>query len=452
MSTLVSEAKNTAKEKAKAMLLDMGAPLRQGIMDGIKDVLQASVVEDPDMWTCVKDLASKMVSLMWDHISLEVERTIESSLVKYQDDSLKEGPVAEGCLLRLWCRFRAFILHHWIPHNKSVFGKVQDPVYLIIFVLTLLPIPGLRALVFAILLAMLLFPGPPDTHQLMHFVISFKTTQFLSIGFTLVILSSFTYLMCYTVRKDDVAGCVDSLVHSTPLWIKVFDYLCNVFLPWSALVLLHWSERRERRRLMRSRKLTALGMAATPRATPQDDALASQQAPIGGSLRRMFIYDMVCFALTLLILSLVSWRTSGLNFESPEFMANMLWTEIFYSVCMLPFLIFKIPLLFSVITHGDPTGFNRNGACVAWAIPPIRKTKKAMREKFKDWRRDVKHITRSKRAGGEKAPEEVEGQRGDFTWGLWYAMMEGTLDAGAEEAPVVMAAEPHLLLNAYDRF
>ncbi|CAK0831932.1 unnamed protein product, partial [Prorocentrum cordatum] len=147
------------KEKAKAMLLDMGAPLRQSILDSIKDVLKASVVEDPDMWKWVKDLASQMVELTWDHISLEVERTIESSLVKFQEDSGVEGPTGTG-LLGLWCRVRAFFLHHWIPHNKSVFGKMQDPVYVTIFVLTLLPVPGLRVLIFCILLAMLLFPGP----------------------------------------------------------------------------------------------------------------------------------------------------------------------------------------------------------------------------------------------------------------------------------------------------
>ncbi|CAK0830263.1 unnamed protein product, partial [Prorocentrum cordatum] len=183
-----------------------------------------------------------------------------------------------------------------------------------------------------------------------------------------------------------------------------------------------------------------------------DDSLVPERAPVGGSLSRLFRYDMVCFSVTLFLLVAVSWRTSGLNFDSPEFVANMMWTEIFYSVCMLPFMVMKIPLLFSVVTHGDPTGFNKHGACVAWAIPPIRKKHKSTREKFRDWRRDVKHITRSKRAGGEKPPEEVAGQIGDFTVGLWYAAMEGHLDEGAEEAPVVMAAEPHLLLNAWDRF
>jgi len=435
------------KEKAKAMLLDMGAPLRQSIMDSIKDVLKASVTEDPDMWSSVKSLASQMVEQIWTHISLEVERTIESSLLKYQEDNGVDGPTGTG-LLGLWCRVRAFVLHRYLPHNKSVFGKVQDPVYLTIFLLTLLPVPGLRALVFSILLAMLVFPGPPDYHQLMHFVISYKTTQFLSTGFTLIILSSFTYFICYTVRKDDVSGCVDSLVHFSPLWITVFDYLANVFLPWCALVLLGWSERRKKRKMMRSRKLAALGMAATP----QGDSDTPHQT-VGGSLRGMFLYDMVCFSLTLIILFAVSRTTSGLNFDSPAFMANLLWTQIFYSVCMVPFMIFKIPLLFSVITHGDPTGFNKNGGCVAFGIPPIRKKKVPMREKFKDWRRDVKHITRAKRAGGEKPPEEVEGQIGDFTIGLMYAALEGHLDEGAEEAPVLMASEPHLLLlNSADRF
>jgi len=371
----------------------------------------------------------------------------KTSLLKQQENDFVPGPTGDGLIIRAWYRVRAFVLHHYLPHNRSIFGKVQDPVYSTLFLLTMLPVPGLRMLIFSCVLAMLSFPGPSDEHQLLNYVVLFKTTQFLSSGFALLGVGSFAYFICYTVRKDDVAGCADQLLHSNPLWLELVDYLGNVFLPWCALVKLQWSRKYGKRRLARRKKKQAEGDGA-----PEEDAAPVVVQETGGSLSGMFKYDMVCFSLSMCVLSALSSYPRVVAFDSPELLANLLWCEIFYSVCMFPFVVIKVPLLFSVITHCDPTGYNKLGACVPWAIPQIRKKKQKMYDKWRDWKTRVKHVTRARRAAGDKPPEEVQGQTGDFTRGLWYAVAEGALDEGAEEAPVVMASEPHLLLHAWDRF
>ena len=51
-------------------------------------------------------------------------------------------------------------LNHWFSTLWMLFGRYRDPWFCVIYVFTLIPVHGLRACIYAVLLLMLLFPGP----------------------------------------------------------------------------------------------------------------------------------------------------------------------------------------------------------------------------------------------------------------------------------------------------
>ncbi|CAK0846808.1 unnamed protein product [Prorocentrum cordatum] len=53
---------------------------------------------------------------MWADVEHEIERNLHFSLLRQQKESDQRGPEGEWPLARAWWRFRAFVLHHYLPH------------------------------------------------------------------------------------------------------------------------------------------------------------------------------------------------------------------------------------------------------------------------------------------------------------------------------------------------
>merc|ERR1712070_356154 len=54
--------------------------------------------------------------------------------------------------------------------------------------------------------------------------------------------------------------------------------------------------------------------------------------------------------------------------SAEQFQANVYWCCVLYSLLSMPFAAFNIPAIHTLLIHGDPTGFNANGACVGFII------------------------------------------------------------------------------------
>ncbi|CAK0831720.1 unnamed protein product, partial [Prorocentrum cordatum] len=166
-----------SKEHIKELGMTLARPLWKSVSASAGSALRDSVLSDPDMWPCVRRLCGPLMEELWHDIDEEILKGVELSIYKDpppQDDGPRVGP-----LLRL----RAFVLHHFLPHDRSIFGMLKDPVYLIFLAITFVPFWSARVGFYTLILLLLwAAPDGVDEYQLTSFVLSAKGMQFLTSG------------------------------------------------------------------------------------------------------------------------------------------------------------------------------------------------------------------------------------------------------------------------------
>lgn len=362
------------RENTKAALLDMSAPMRHKFSNTVRDMITAGIVADPDMWDFVKNWLTQIARQIWQDIEHEVESSIEASMLRQKKEDDAQGPT--GCIYRYsgYAWLRAKVLHHYLPHNKSFFGKVKDPVYLVILLLTLLPIHGLRVGIFAIILFFILCPCPADEFQLMNYILLFKGTQFITGGFLSMLAASLQNFWCFTLFKDSLMECVNTYGPGAgdPRG-ALLDYIGNAVLVWFAFLFLPFSKRFSAQAVIRDKQ--------------KDDFYSCKCCCFSAKLNdgRMFKllwHDFKSFMLSAAILAALSYFTCKADFENgdpsgilwwqdPQFRQNLFWCKVFYSFCSAPFLPYSVPALLVLLTHSTPTGYNEHGAAVGYHYPSV---------------------------------------------------------------------------------
>lgn len=321
------------------------------------------------MWPLVSSGMGSAFDRIWKDVEHEVERSLHFALLHCPSEADARGPEPScGVIGRLWCSSRAVVLHHLLPHDKSIFGRMKDPLYLCLYALTMIPVHGLRGLLYSVLLLMLAFPGPVDEFQIINFILLLKSCQFLSSGFIQMAVGAFKYYTC--------AGLVDPVAVGECILVRgpgagesrglLIDYLVSILLVWVAMGLL----------MVAQRVVTdPLSQRMEEGEVIDRDALKAH-----GRLYNLLRYDLKCFVLSLFLLAIaticscdeVLWGNASWHqfINHPQLCANVFWCLCLYSISTLPFAIFLIPPLFTILTHSNPTGYNWNGACVAWTVPP----------------------------------------------------------------------------------
>ena len=144
-------------------------------------------------------------------------------------------------LTRRLFKFRALLLYSYLPYDKTIYGKLVDPVCLSLMVFASLPFyyGAVRAVFFSVLLACFLvdteLPEKASEDQLMTFILNLKGTQFFS-GLALLGLGygQFHYCALRTLPICDVAGPGSG-------WLvpeQVAMLLYTQMLVWGAFLLL----------------------------------------------------------------------------------------------------------------------------------------------------------------------------------------------------------------------
>mmetsp|Transcript_51060 Transcript_51060/g.163412 ORF Transcript_51060/g.163412 Transcript_51060/m.163412 type:complete len:939 (-) Transcript_51060:118-2934(-) len=402
------------REKAKADLLKVTTPMRRRLLASLGDVIKGGMLADPDMWPGIRSGAKAALDRMWADIEHELERNLHLTILQQQADADAAGP-SGSMVCNIWLRFRAFLMHHYLPHNRYIFGKLKDPVYLLIYIATLIPIHGVRVAVFSMILLMIIFPGPPDEYQLINYILLFKGMQFLTSGLIAMAMGALKYFRCYSLHKDSLLQCIDTTGPGASDSLgQLADYLGSITLVWIAFSLLPSSKR------------------CTHEAPLIPTVASLDEEGAGGRLRHLLFYDMKCFAASFMLLGLLTGVTCADHFwggnstqslfADPQFCANVFWCCVLYSILSLPFASFAIPGWQAVLTHSDPTGYNRFGACVAFGLSPAGSTEEA--EEAEESGMGLVHLA-SVAANVLSVMErgrEARGnyQLGDLGRGLWY--------------------------------
>eukprot|EP00929_Paragymnodinium_shiwhaense_P088630 TRINITY_DN48939_c0_g1_i1.p1 TRINITY_DN48939_c0_g1~~TRINITY_DN48939_c0_g1_i1.p1 ORF type:complete len:866 (+),score=190.21 TRINITY_DN48939_c0_g1_i1:163-2760(+) len=381
------------REKAKAelyeIIVDKSLAWRQSLWNSMGESMKSSALDDPDMWPFVRRGAKVVLDHVWTDVEHEIETSIQASVAKQKANADIPGPRSDTFIVAMLLQLRAFFLHHWLPHNRSFFGCIKDPVYLIIYVATLIPSHGVRVVLFGVLLVMLLFPGPPDEYQLMNFILVFKRTQFLTSGIISLLIGAMNYYVCYSLyRVDSVTGalrtpdmiqCMDSNGASSPghAWGLLGDYMGNVLLVWIACFALphaknHGNENRQ-------------GLEQETAPVEEDTWFRNRwsqgfqvRSGRGGRLGWLIYYDLRCFGASLIVMAILTLTLchreviamQGFSGD-PQFRANVYWCCVFYSLLSAPFGIFTVPGVLSVLCHSDTSGYNQHGACVPFKISSL---------------------------------------------------------------------------------
>lgn len=371
-----------AKKDAQRRLLDMGAPVRAKVMFGLLCVAKTAATSDPDMCECIRYRINDLVDVLGNDLTLFVEqmvddqRNIMDGKVATTMDELGEFGDAPMFFTPAW--FRAFLLHHMMPFDRSLFGQVKDPVWWVFTIISLIPVYGIRIGFFLTLLICIVTGRPADEYQLTAYIIGFKGSQFISSGVIQACQAAVRYYLCvhpggtHTCDTDG-PGANQDLVSGT------IDFLGSCVLTWVAFFWLPCSAR-------------SAGMrVAVEKAEDEETGgcCGSASQSRGGRLQGLLGWDITTFILSvafmfgLMYFDTSHLRPGGMPATSPD-IADVLgdfnmweghtaifWARVFYSMLSFPFIVFLIPGLNSVLTHTTATGYNRNGICVPFMMHPM---------------------------------------------------------------------------------
>jgi len=380
------------KRQAKVALIEMTAPYRAQVMFATRESVKGALIDDPDLPVAWRKKFRRLVDDIWQDVLMEVEIAVEEAKMgvagqSYHDVlSLREVGTTPPCCSLL--AFRALVLYHFLPFDRSLFGCLRDPIFWILFILSVIPL--IRVIFYALLLALLLLPGPPDEFQLLQYIMMFKGTQFMSGGVMMALIGGIQYYDC--VHDKGRHTCAETGPGTSFGFVMgVIDFFGSCVLVWVGFVVLPYSVKSAGLRKTVDHEETE------PRNEEEDtdsehEGMSTkrccgwhQYIGRGGRLRSLLRYDLVCFIISVGILVTLEgiryceMQADGAHegggiiayVESWQFRSTLHWVRVIYSFFALPFMVLNIPVFRAILTHTIPTGYNRKGSIVAYLLPPV---------------------------------------------------------------------------------
>mmetsp|Transcript_32583 Transcript_32583/g.96943 ORF Transcript_32583/g.96943 Transcript_32583/m.96943 type:complete len:473 (-) Transcript_32583:328-1746(-) len=429
------------RERCKAILLDTTYQVRHQVLSNFRDLLKGSFILDPHTPVLVATYAERVIDMIWADIEEEIERDLEAAICRQLAGDEVEGPKG-GCLCLGLLKIRAVFLHHYLPHNKSIWGKFKDPIYLVIFTIMLVPFSALHFCLMTVLLLMILLPGPPDEFQLLNFIMICKGLQFVSSGLLKCLKGSVVQFACYSAGRDSMLSCINAhgSPSATPLDL-LLDYVGTILLTWFAASMLPRSKVHVSRTL-RCRKDVS----------EQDEEEASKRRA-GHRLHILLKYDLMCFGISLVLLAILTVSLCGRMqlrdlLCDPQFSSNIFWCSVLWSLSTLPFLPLNISWLFVAFSRSAPTGFNAQGACVGFLIPWKEP------ESESSFSRLVSSAKQASKAVMDQDSTNSNKATGDYPYGILYADDQKTWEEGITGGLVsdMVPSSPEHVMLGWDRF
>jgi len=332
------------------------------LVDRIPGALKHSL-EDPDMPRCASRAKDQVIDAAWpdfrDEILWEVAVLLDGEPAPEVED------VGASCCL---CRF---LRYHLYPYDKTFWGLLRDPVYVIFTIVSLLPISGLCPIIFLFKFVII---DRGDEFQLLQFILQFKGFQFLSHGIIRTLSGFFTYIACVTaeanewehscdVRGPGLAGSIE---------VALGGWVLQILLVWAAFALLPCSKDKGRSQLRGNIEVH------------QSDRVKTQ----GGLMAYLMVWDVLCFgACCGVLLYVATTRPMDLDEAYSDWpVRHTLYAcQVAYGFLSMPFFFFTLPLLSTVLTHSVPTAYNRRGVCCKYKGPePKRPSREGKEELVSD--------------------------------------------------------------------
>mmetsp|Transcript_47373 Transcript_47373/g.106482 ORF Transcript_47373/g.106482 Transcript_47373/m.106482 type:complete len:549 (-) Transcript_47373:180-1826(-) len=345
--------------RAMNRLRRISTPIMATIFQSIRDLVKVQATADPHMPHRLRPVLHDISGSIIDDLEVEVDLTLRnatmvSDVIKRKHTELVQ-PQARYKVVLL--SVRAFILFHWLPFDKSVFGKLKDPWYVLLMIISAVPTPCVRVVFFGFILSMLLFPWPPDEYQMIAYILSFKGTQFFTTGVVSLLTIAVEYFMCYLFAGDAVRECINRRGPgaSSSFWRLGVDLVATVLLVWIAFFVLPYSKRRYAFHVVK----------------PSDHQELEGKFNRGGRLFRLLRYDIASF-ICCTVLMLLLYAADIAEMAAPEDLQEhrkelIYWCRVLYGLSALPFSFFILPVVGRFLTHVDNTGYDADGRCRLFA-------------------------------------------------------------------------------------
>eukprot|EP00936_MAST-01D_sp_MAST-1D-sp1_P001394 g1394.t1 len=384
-----------AAEMAKAGVAALGREAASGARAVEARVRETGV--DAAVWIADKavDAAAKhaKASLKDPYMPKTVERTVHSVIDGAIVPDLREvarNAAASKVRRELhderifaqapgWCSpdpvrwLRAQLLYHLFPHDKSIFGKMRDPIWWLLMCAASFPLLGVSQ---AFWLVVFLAKDKSDEFQLVAFIVQCKVSQFVALGIGGLIVGAVQAAQCYTdadsVGGETLSPCSKTGPGSTPgTYIGLLFTILQVLLGWFAAAMLPRSTRKGGRLFAalsseRSAREGEDGSGGGGAGVPQESVLGNDAdakgalSRKGGRVVRLLLLDLVAFvgcgaaAYVVYDGSDAAWVKRS----------HWFWLRTLYGLCALPWLLLKLPLAFTLVLHVTPTAYNRRGETV----------------------------------------------------------------------------------------
>ncbi|CAK0892529.1 unnamed protein product [Prorocentrum cordatum] len=283
---------------------------------------------------------------------------------------------------------------------------MRNPLFWLMTALSLYPYWGVRAVYFASLLVLIQAGMPADTYQLCAFIIALKGSQFISSGVVMGLLTAFKYYLCVYPGSRHTCdlygpGANQSSLHSS------IDILGSCAVLWTAFWLLPYSYKYDGTpppdfflppgdEEKPEPAVASLG-GATPGYKSVFGRRVRYDSERGGRLSDLMKYDVIVFAISLVAMVCLlcydyyRWvKLHGTQLSQEERQAlglpdgddgqassqrsirvSLYFARMIYALLCAPFTVFLLPGLVYVLLHVNPTGYNRQGACVPVTMPPV---------------------------------------------------------------------------------
>ena len=196
-----------------------------------------------------------------------------------------------------------------------------------------------------------------DEYQMCNFIVGFMVSKFLG-GCGLLLYGAFKYYICAT--RESITCAEDG-----PRVIEYYDgilFFAQTLLVWLCFFLLPMTHPCRNVRDERDAYLV-------------DDMervhyKLGANRPRGGRLVELFWWDSFC-VFFVLALALIAWGLVGQT--GWQLRATLFWLKALFGLLSLPFLLFKIPVLNTLLMQVRPTGYDDKGRVVLHTRvrPPI---------------------------------------------------------------------------------